>query len=740
MGTIISFGTGKALVIATGMNTKFGHIADLTANTKKDLSPLQKELTRIGIFVGKITLVISMILFSVGIIFQGKHFVESLLFAASVAVAAVPEGLPATITIALALGVQKLAKKNAIIKELASVETLGSTTVICSDKTGTLTQNQMTAKEIFTMNYHVNINGVGYSPEGELQIIGVKEYIEVPSQHKNHASLTFISQTFKKTNPDIYQIIKKITQVGLLCNNAKIIRNEQNQYECLGDPTEGALLTLGEKAGFSLDQMNKEFPKIKEFPFSSDRKMMSTVHKKDSDFIIFVKGAPDQVLKKCSKYLNQKGETKKITPKIKEIILNQNNEMASRALRVLALSYKEEPELKNLDQKEIEDKLIFVGLIGIIDPPREEVKKAVELTQKAGIKTYIITGDYGLTASAIAYELGIIKSKNPKIITGDVLNKLTESDLLKQFKKYPDLIFARVNPEHKLKIVSALKKRGEIVAVTGDGVNDAPALKRADIGVSMGITGTDVSKEAANMVLADDSFASIVTAIQEGRTIYENLKKFIHYVFSSNIGELVTVFAAILLALPSPLTAILILCINLGTDIFPALALGVEPTEEKFMNIPPRDPKSHIMNRKFIARFFGIGLFIGVIVIGSFIYYLYRYDWQWGIKLEKESLAYLKASTIAFSLLVLIQMVNAFNSRSEKESIFKIGVFKNHWLIGAIALSILVLILMVEVPFIQELLHTTHLTEKEWIFVTAASLSVLIFEEIRKLIIRQSSS
>ncbi|MBT6068168.1 cation-transporting P-type ATPase [Candidatus Peregrinibacteria bacterium] len=730
MGTSIVRGTGRAVVVGTGMNTEFGKIAKLTTGTVKDASPLQKEILKIGVFVGKITLVLSAILFLVGYFIQDDGLLESFLFSVSVAVAAVPEGLPATITIALAIGVQRLAKRNAIIKQLASVETLGSTTVICSDKTGTLTKNEMTVQEIHFGDYNAKVTGVGYSPEGDIHFKADKEVVSI----LNHRGHKVSMDDLKNRHKTLYKMSELIFKNAALCNDAKLI-TEKGSSSILGDPTEGALLTMAAKGGYLKSKLEKSHKRIFELPFESGRKRMSVIIKESGKFFAYTKGAPEMIIPKCT-HIIKNGEIKKLTPNDKKRLEKLNKDMATRALRVIAFAYKEVKEQKIYKESEVESKLVFTGLCGMIDPPRTEVKEAVALTHRAGIKIYIVTGDQGLTANAIAQKLNIVQGKNVRIITGKILNRLSTAKLKKEFKKHDQIIFARVSPEHKLKVVDTLKQMGEVVAVTGDGVNDAPALKRADIGVAMGIVGTDVSKEAANMVLADDKFNTIVTAIEEGRTIYNNLKKFIFYIFSCNIGELFTIFAAIILALPAPLTAVLILAVDLGTDVLPALALGVEPPEANVMNAPPRNPKTRIMTKQFIIRYVYVGCFIGLIVTGLFLFQLYSYGWEWGETLSRDSIAYMKSSTTAFAVLVLIQMVNAYNARSENQSVFTLGLLKNLWLIGAISISILTLLVFVEVPFIQTLLHTTSLTVNEWILIIVASFGILIVEESRKFLLK----
>ncbi len=752
MGTSITHGNGRAIVIHTGMNTQMGKIARLTAETKKDLSPLQKELLRIGVFVGKIALVISAVLLGIGTLMQGKQFVETLLFATSVAVAAVPEGLPATVTIALAIGVQKLAKKNAIVKQLSSVETLGCTTVICSDKTGTLTKNEMTVKELHFDEYGVSVRGSGYDPHGSLHIespnkpcatIGSEKaaYENYEHQHKDLESL-------RKEKPEIYEPLETLMTAATLCNNAELEYQDET-WKIFGDPTEGALLTLVEKSGFKVSVIKNEYEKIHEISFDSARKRMTVIYKdkKGGNYLAFTKGAPDSIIDICNRVV-MKSRVMKMDHETKERFMGKNTEMAKQALRGLAFAYREltreevaEIERGNisaLNKNTVETNLVFLGLTGMIDPPRPEVKEAVDQSHLAGIRTYIITGDYGLTAEAIARQLNIIGTRKHEIITGENLNDLSDKALSDKLgNRNLDIIFARVSPEHKLRIVKILKSLGEIVAVTGDGVNDAPALKRADIGIAMGISGTDVSKEASNMVLADDSYSTIVTAVKEGRTIYENLKKFVFYMFSCNFAELVTIFAAILMGIPPALTAILILCVDLGTDVLPAVALGIDPSEPGIMEKPPRNPKEKIMNVEFTRRFVFLGIIMGIIVMAVYIWTLHRYGWSFGQAITSDNATYLKASTTAFVLLIVIQMVNAFNSRSATNSVFRLGIFSNLFLVGAILISLITTFVFVEIPFMQEYLHTTDLNLTDWGIVLASSLSVLLIEETRKLFVRR---
>jgi P-type Ca2+ transporter type 2C len=743
-GTIITHGVGKAIVIATGDKTEFGKITKLTAETVQDLSPLQKELKRVGLFIAILTLTISGILFAVGTLLQGKAFIDNLLFTISVAVAAVPEGLPATITIALALGVQRLAKKKAIVKQLSSVETLGATTVILSDKTGTLTKNEMTVKELFFNNQYAETKGVGYNPKGEIQIfcdkkepmiIGKDDAVMIDSERRKRDL-----QSLSKKDPHTYEALKILALTGTLCSEARLNKNSDNKWKLVGDPTEGAILTLVKKAGFSFRTFADNYKYLEKLPFDSERKRMSVVVKdlREHQILTLTKGAPNTVLDKCTGILIN-GKKIDLTKAKREELTKQANKMAKNALRVIAFAYKEMPK-KQKDQyteAATENNLTFVGFAGMIDPPRREVKDAIALTKEAGIKTYIVTGDNGFTAEAIARQIGLLTTKDYEIITGLDLNKISDKKLKKLLAdKTKELIFARVSPQHKLKIANTLKEMGEVVAVTGDGVNDAPALKRADIGIAMGIKGTDVSKEAANMVLADDSFSTIVRAIEEGRTIYENMRKFIFYIFSCNIGELATIFVAILAQLPAPLTAVLILSVNIGTDLFPALALGVEPIERDIMSRPPRNPKKHIIDWRFAARFTYIGIFIGAIVIGVFTWNLYRYGWSLGDSLNTDTIAYIKSTTMAFATLVVIQLFNAYNARSQNKSIFTVGLFKNPFLLIAIIASFGMLYAITELPLLQKYLSTTALDSTEWSIIFVSSFAILLIEEIRKFFIK----
>ncbi len=759
MGTMATHGTGLAIVIHTGMNTGIGRIAALTTETKKDKSPLEKELKNIGAFVGKITLVITAALFGIGFLIQKRELVSTLLFATSVAVAAVPEGLPTTITIALAIGAQRLAKNKAIVKQLSSVETLGATTVICTDKTGTLTKNEMTVKEIYFDRYHGTVKGVGYKPKGVIEIQKTDmatnggNFILLGESDENlspaFAGADEILETFESEHPKVYRPFELLMLVAGMCNNASI-QEEDNIWKSVGDPTESALVSVVKKSGFDFEIIKNRYEKIHEFPFDATRKRMSIIVKDTTTekMYVFSKGAPSSI-SAISTHVILNNNTMVIDRGTTADFVKKNEEMASKGLRCLGFAYKELSHFESkkllaehekgikLKKEEIETGLTFLGLVGMADPPRSDVKEAIELTHRAGIKVYIVTGDHGLTAEAIARQIGLLKDKY-QIILGETLEKMSNAELKKLLSdKDLEIIFARVSPEHKLRVVSTLKELGEVVAVTGDGVNDAPALKRADIGVAMGISGTDVAKEASNMILSDDSFSTIVTAVKEGRTIYENLKKFVFYIFSTNFGELFIIFAAILLNLPTPLTAILILFINLTTDILPALALGIEQPEHDVMHKKPRNVHQKILNKALIMRLILSGSTIGIIVTGMYLWNLSRFGWTFQQLAKLDPADHVKGITMAFVLLTTLEMANAFNARSEHRSIFKIPFFSNPKLLWAIASSLLLTVLIVEVPILQNYLHTTGLNTKEWLLIGMFSLLIIGVEELRKLVVKQ---
>jgi len=629
---------------------------------------------------------------------SGKPLFDMFLFAVSLGVAAVPEGLPATMTIALALGVQRMAKRKAIIRKLSSVESLGSTTVICTDKTGTLTKNEMTVKKIWVNGKTIHVEGEGYAPEGRF---------------------LFNNQVY--SDNDLISILR----AGLLCNNAVLQKDaDNNKWVIVGDPTEGALVVSAEKAGLMPRNEEGNYKRVFEIPFSSEAKRMITINiDKSNQLTAFMKGGTAVVLDKCS-YIELNGKVKKLDEKQKEAIKVISRDMSADALRVLAFAYKKigakAEERNSSDYAKIkEDEFIFLGLQGMIDPPRPEVKEAVAKCKKAGIRIIVLTGDHGLTAKAIAKQVGIAND-DTRVIKGVELDKMNEEEL--SIALSHEVIFARVSAEHKMRVVSNLMKQGEIVAVTGDGVNDAPALKKADIGVAMGITGTDVSKEASEMVLTDDSFATIVNAVEEGRSVYSNITKFIRYMFSTNLGEILAIFLA-MLVVPQHfiVSAVQILWVNLGTDVLPALALGVEPAEDGVMDKPPRNTKERIINSSRLFSWLITGIIIGG---GTLLMFLLNMNDP------------VKARTMAFSVLVFFQLANVFNCRHELKSLFMMKK-SNRLIIFAVAVSLILQVSVVQIPFLQEVFKTTGLSLAEWVGVVLLSLTVIVYDEARKIFARR---
>jgi len=673
-GTIVTNGHARAVVVGTGMSTEMGKIARLIKETEHEPTPLQKKLSSLSKLLGIIVVLIAIVIFTAGVVYGLPAF-EMFLAAVALAVAAIPEGLPAVVTVALAVGVQRMAKRNALVRKLPSVETLGACTVICSDKTGTLTHNQMTVKHVYANQQSIAVSGAGYAPEGK----------------------------FMKDPKDFDMLLK----IGALNNNAQLAQ-EGKDWKVIGDPTEGALLVSARKAGIDTGELNKKAPRIKEIEFTSERKLMTTVHKFGGKLLVCTKGAPEVLVKLCTKQLVH-GKLARFSHADANNVLAMGEAYACKALRVLAFAYK---EIAPGGKGKLEDDLVFAGLQAMIDPPRHEVKEAIQKCRTAGIKVVMITGDHLSTAKAIAKELGI----EGKAITGVELDHLTDLDA--QVENIG--VYARVNPAHKIHIVEAFQKRKHVVAMTGDGVNDAPALKKADLGIAMGIAGTDVAKEASAMVLADDNFASIVKAVEEGRVIFDNIKKFVNYLLSGNTGEVLTLFVSIILGIPLPLTALMILWVNLVTDGTPALALGVDPPDPDIMKRPPRKMEENIVNRQR-------GTLIGIVGILVMLNTLFVFDYF------DPDTQLAKAQTAAFTALVLSQLFNAFNQRSESRSLFAVGPFRNKWLLLAVGLSVALQAAVMYVPFLRELFGTVALSFKDWLVVAAVSASVIVFGEIVKL-------
>ena len=684
MGTSAVSGKANAIVVETGMNTELGKIAGLLQETEEEETPLQKRLDEFGHKLVYFTLAIVVIVFFMEI-WRGGEFFETFLIAASLSVAAIPEGLPAVVTIALALGVNRMVKRHALIRKLHSVETLGSTSVICSDKTGTLTQNEMTVRKVYCDGVEIEVTGVGYAPVGTFSVH--------PSTSSGQRGLSLFTDEAARsrrigTVPGVEtNSLDMLLKIGVLCNSS-YLQNKEGAWKIVGDPTEGALLTLAGKASIFKEETLKAYRVVAEIPFDTERKMMSGVFKGPEGLIAAVKGAPDIVLNKCSRYLDR-GEIKTLTQPIKELILRENETLAGQALRVLGMAYRSFPDIPdNLEPDYIETDMVFAGLAAMIDPPRPEVKLAIEKCKDAGIRTVMITGDHKNTAIAIARELGFY-NEDSEAVTGLELDAMPGEELERRIQRIS--VYARVSAENKLRIVKAWKDAGSTVAMTGDGVNDAPAVKEADIGVAMGITGTDVTKDASDMVITDDNFASIVAAVEEGRGIYANIKKFIYFLLSCNIGEVLTMFIASLFALPVPLFPIQILWINIVTDGLPALALGVDPVSPTIMKDPVRKRDEEIFSRPVALSLLWQGLLIALVTLTAFLYVL---------KVRGEDISY--ARTVAFSVLVFSQLFHALDCRSEKESIWELGLFTNKFLILAVAASIT----------LQMMLHHFDLTNR----------------------------
>lgn len=696
MSTIVTSGRGKGVVVGTGHDSEIGKIATMIQSLDDEATLLQRRLNQLGKMLGTATIGICAIVFGIGIL-QGREIFEMLMIAISLAVAAIPEGLPAIVTIVLAIGMNRMVKRHAIVKKLLAVETLGCTTVICSDKTGTLTQNEMTVTKIYVNNRKIDITGTGYEPKGEFKIDenGVSE--------------------------DLFDNLNTLLSIGILANDARLEKID-GMYKIIGDPTEGALVTLAGKADITCEDINKLFPRIEEIPFDSGRKMMTTFHKNfvPQRIVSFTKGAPDIIISNCG-FIKDGDEILPFTYDMKKEVLGVNSGFAKDALRVLAFAYREYEELPDdINPDSIETNMIFVGLAGMIDPPRPEVKEAIKLCKQAGINTVMITGDFRDTALAIAKSLGMAETED-QTMTGAEINNISDEELKEAVKRIR--VFARVSPEHKVRIVSALKTNGNIAAMTGDGINDAPALKRSDIGVSMGITGTDVAKKTADLILTDDNFASIVSAVEEGRVIFDNVRKFVYFLLSCNIGEIFLVFVSILLNLPVPLIPIQLLWLNLVTDSFPALALGVEKGDPNIMNQKPRNPDEPILNRRMII---GIVLQSIAVAIASFSAY-----W-WGINRYGMN-NILEARTIAFATLILSELLMVFSTRSSRYTALEIGIFSNKKLVQGVSLSFLLMLAVIYIPFLNPIFGTFPLGLSEWKIILPLAFIPLLPGEITKL-------
>lgn len=729
MGTTVTYGRGKGVIVTTGMETQLGKIASMLQSVEEESTPLQKNLDKLAKLLGIGALLIVALVFIISVIritsgfenlidaFSNTNSLEliknSFMIAVSLAIAAVPEGLAAVVTISLALGMREMVRRNALIRRLSAVETLGSATIICSDKTGTLTQNEMTVTRYWVDSRFFNITGSGYSNEGEVLLDG------------------------QKIDLNNYPAVKTALWVGVLNNDAQLEatsnQNGKTTYRIVGDPTEGSIIVVAAKTGASPEDIIKAYPRFNEIPFDSTRKRMVTIHaihaprsndispitdESTRGYAITMKGAPDVVLDHCTHYLGTGNEVKPMDSNIQRRILDAIETMSDEALRVLGMAYRMTPEMpKTITEKELEKDLIFAGLVGMIDPAREEVRPALDQARRAGIRTIMITGDYPNTARAIAEDINLLQP-NRRLLTGKQLNALDET-ALKEEILYTD-VFARVSPEHKMRIVSALRSHGEVVAMTGDGVNDAPAIKSADIGIAMGITGTDVAKETADMVLTDDNYASIVGAIEQGRIIYSNIRKFVYYLLSCNMAEIAIIFLATLFNLPSPLTALQLLWLNLMTDGAPALALATEKGDPDIMDQPPRPPKEPIVN-----RYMRVGIVVQTIAIAATTLIAYFTGLS-------DPTHHLYAQTMAFTTLSISELFRAYTARSEFYPLLRIGMFTNRTMNIAVIVSLILILMVIYVPFLRPAFGTEPLGWLQWIEIIPLMLIPSIIAEVSK--------
>ena len=682
-GTAATYGRGRAVVVATGMNTEFGKIATMLHEVETVKTPLQQNLDRIGKSLARAAFAVVTVIVILGL-FRGQPFIEMLIFGVALAVAVVPEALPAVVTISLALGVKRMVRRNALVRRLPAVETLGSTSVICSDKTGTLTKDEMTARRLFAAGHLIEVSGTGYEPRGTFSMNG--------------------------SGVQSSEALSTLLRAAVLASDARLEQKDSSdKWEIKGDPTEGALVVAAAKAGFEKVKLDAEFTRVSEIPFTAETKRMTTLHKTSDGLMAYAKGAPEVIVQSCFRVLTDNGDEALDDTRRTEV-LELARQMAGEALRVLAVAQKPNATLKDAEQN-----MTLLGLVGMIDPPRPEARAAIRECEEAGIKVIMITGDHPLTALAVAQELGL--SKNGRVVTGNELEAMDDSELEREVGSIE--VCARVSPAHKLRVVTALQKRGQVVAMTGDGVNDAPALKKADIGIAMGITGTDVSKEASAMTLTDDNFASIVAAVEEGRGIFSNIKKYLMYLLSSNIGEIGLMAGATLFGLPLPLTAVQILYVNLATDGLPALALAVDPPEKGLMQRPPRDPRTGIFTRPVVMLMLVGGVWSAVVNLSLFVYALN----------SGRSIA--EAMTMTFVSLVLIQFFKAYNFRSDRHSVLN-QPFANKWLNIAILWELVMLGLIVYVPVLERTFGTYGLPLQDWFIIIVAAFTVSPVLELTK--------
>ena len=708
MGSTLTRGEAVAVVSQTGMDTALGKIAHLVSNVKEDETPLQKQMRVLGRDVTILAVSVGILVLIAGYYYE-KSWYDNFLFALALAVSVVPEGLPAAVSVTLSLGMKKLLKHNVLAKKLNAVETLASVNIICTDKTGTITRNELMVTNIIAGGEdEFIVDGQGYEPKGNFYQFGrIVDHKKIP-------------------------VLEKIMRIASLCNSSELIKDGE-KFEITGDPTEGALIVAARKYNENFQKILKDEKKINEIPFSSEKMRMSVIYKNEKNESIssYVKGSPDVLLDLCNQ-IQINGNVIPLSDGEKQKVRDSYNSMSKQALRVLAFA---ERNMNNVAENnftnEADKNLTWIGMMGMIDPPRLDVHKAIEDCINSGIKVIMITGDYELTAEAIARKIGLLKSKNSEIINGKTLNQMTDEELFEKISQ-KEVVFARIAPEQKLRIATILKNNDAVIAMTGDGVNDAPALKKADIGVAMGVIGTDVSKEASDMILLDDNFASIVRVVKEGRTIYQNLKKFVYYVFTSNVSEFFTVIIGVLLQIPPPIAAVQILAVDLGTDIFPSFSLGLEPSEPGVMKRKPFNIKEKIINKQGIWRLIKVGLIMAIGAVITFILSMKRGGWDFGDKVDANSVLYIRSTTAAYAVIAMTQMANLLQARSETLSVFKIGFFRNKFAIISILVSIGILLSFMYIPFCQKYLHMLPIAWQDWVAVIISVIVVFIFEEGRK--------
>jgi Ca2+-transporting ATPase len=688
MGTIISYGRATAAVARTGMATEMGKIATGIQDVPSEKTPLQQSIGRLSKYLVIIFLSVCAVLVAVGLL-RGMDWLEIFLLAVAAAVSAIPEGLPAVVTVVLAMGMHMMARRHAIIRKLVAVETLGSATVICSDKTGTLTLNQMTVRRLYVNGQWVEVTGEGYLPEGEFRRDG------------------------RRLSPEDEPALARHLSIGALCNDAVLTR-ENGRGSIFGDPTEGALVVAAAKAGMDKERLEKLYPRLDEIPFQSERMYMATLHPGERGRLACVKGATEKILA-LSRHQLRDGQVVPLEEADARAILEANNAMAQEAMRVIATAYADLPEdMEDLEDEYLRGKLVFVGLAGMADPPREEAKEAIKQCRQAGIRVVMITGDNRVTADSIARQLDLPPGES---VTGQELSGMSDEELARQVEGIS--VFARIEPLHKLRIVNAFKSRGHVIAMTGDGVNDAPALKAANIGIAMGISGTDVAKEASDMILADDNFASVVTAVDEGRAIFNRLRNVIFFLLSTNIGELLALILAIFFLGQTPLLAVQIIWNNLVTDTAVAIPLGLEPKSGDELRQPPRHPKVGLLFPGLLFRVIFLALLMstGIVLI---------FNWA----LPRMSLD--EARTLIFCTMVTFEWCRALNARSDEHTVFKLGFLRNRWLMASISVAVLLQIAVVYTPFLQAAFHTVPLGPERWGIIVPAGISLFAIEELRK--------